>query len=84
MHLSWATAAATFTSAANSAFSSSTDFFTLRTAFNIGFSAIVGGLGDWSLGSDDAVTAIYMWVIGVDAAMGSGLLQMGYDYAVED
>ncbi len=71
------TAASTFTAAANSALSKSSDFLTLRNAISIGISASVGGFGDWA--SDSAIDAVTLWAIGVDAALFSGLGQMGYD-----
>lgn len=72
-----ATAASTFTAAANSALSQRSDFFTLRNAIGIGISAAIGGFGDWA--NDSTIDAITLWVIGVDATMFSGLGQMGYD-----
>jgi RHS repeat-associated protein len=76
-----ATVASTFTSAANSALSESTEFISIGTAVNIGLSAAMGAFGDWAADGLDPFT---LWAIGVDAAMAGGLGQMGYEYTYGD
>ena len=72
-----ATAASLFTSAANAFASESTDFFSAGTLLSVGFAAVTGGLGDYVGG--DALDALHFWAIGVDSAMGSGIINMAYE-----
>jgi RHS repeat-associated protein len=70
------TFSSTFNTTANSLASESQDLFTIRNAIGIGISIGVGALGDYAADSLDPFT---LFVIGLDAAFATGLVEMGQD-----